>query len=61
MYIFVMCVVRRFHEHMRGVEKKCGYHPRGDSLGRCAESMKKLPPALVIVAEVDPLADMGLR
>lgn len=54
-------VLEWFHEHMRGVEKRCGYHPRGDSLGRGADSIKKLPPALLIVAEIDPLADMGLQ
>lgn len=56
-------VLEWFHEHMRGVEKRCGYSARGDTLGRCAatENKKhKLPPALIIVAEVDPLSDMGL-
>ncbi len=45
---------------MRETEKKYGYHPRADSLGRPADSLKKLPPALIISAEIDPLADHGL-
>jgi len=50
-----------FHTFMIDTEKKHGYHPRGDSLGRPADSIKKLPPALIISAEVDPLADHGLE
>jgi len=54
-------VLEWFHEHMRGVEKKHGCHSRGDSLGRPADSVKSLAPALIISAEIDPLADHGLE
>lgn len=48
----------RFHEHMRAAEKK-GCSPRGDSLERPAKSIKKLPPTLIISAEIDPLVDQA--